>query len=186
MEFPTNRRDQIVMGLSICALILFMANIATFVKQRFLEDNPRHAVMIAELEAAAHGDHAEHAWEAHALGQGNTAWVISGDDCRKKRHRHVREIRRERERRYREQAARYAWRIEGEELRRSELEEDEAELERMLEDARRAARELELKLGIEAPRLKAESLQGVDVEVVESQDETGRHRYRVVVRPDDN
>ncbi|MBO6576666.1 MAG: hypothetical protein JJ896_13640 [Rhodothermales bacterium] len=181
MEFPTNRRDQIVMGLSICALILFMANIASFVKQRFFEDRHtvHHAFQVQGLGQSG-------GWDVHVHeGDGNYWSEDNCDDDRKRYHEHF--LVEKLQNHARHQRGRFAWRFEDGDVTRIEVDEAElVDIDRLLEEARRAARNIERDLDFEAPRLHVESLFDGDVEVLESQDETGRHRYRIVVRPDDN
>ncbi len=173
MEMPANRRDQLVMGLSICALILLVANIATFVKQRFFEDQPEahHAFVVSGMgsqgNAVFDAAGADHDWNVSHV-DGNEIWAINGGDVECLRRRVMRK------------RARFAWRLHGDHVDGDR----DAEIEALLEEARRAARNLEMDLGLEEmPRLHIESL-GDGVDVIESQDEAGRHRYRIVVKPD--
>lgn len=200
MEMPDNRRDRLVMGLSICALILLVANIATFVKQRFFDDQEvHHAFFVSEM-----GSHGNAFFEAHDGGHewhvshadGNEIWSITSEDTdclREKAARFNEELQaqlRDREvaigrahddhRRTFRKRARYAWRLHGDHVDGDQ----DAEVEALLEEARRAARNLEMDLGLqEMPRLQLESI-GDKVDVVESQDEAGRNSYRIVIKSD--
>ncbi|NNE71439.1 MAG: hypothetical protein HKN29_13905 [Rhodothermales bacterium] len=166
MEMPTNRRDQLVMGLSICALILLVANIATFVKQRFLDTDStiHHTYVVSGTSSDAvtlfggqgHEWHVKHRHD-------NEVWSVGEDIDRKRRHR-----------------ARYKWRLHADHVDQVHADEVDA----LIEEARRAARAIEMDLGLqEMPRLHLDSIDGA-VEIEESQDETGRHTYRIVVKPD--
>lgn len=204
MDMPTNRRDQIVMGLSICALILLVANIATFVKQRFLdsETEVHHSYVIsgtspnaiAVFSGQGHGHEHEHEWHVEHI-DGNQVWSV-GDDIDRELAQLSAELeaklshdlmrareaysRAEDEGRRHRKRARYKWRMHGDHVDG----EHAVEVDALIEEARKAALEIEMNLGLdEMPRLHLESLDG-EVEVVESQDEAGRHRYRIVVKPD--
>ncbi|MFT4603816.1 MAG: hypothetical protein ACI9W4_000532 [Rhodothermales bacterium] len=175
MEMPAERRERLVMGLSICALILLVANIATFVKQKFFEDQheAHHAYVISGMGSEGNvfveAEGANHEWHVTRT-DGNEVWAIQGDNRRVRNDR----------RRAVKKRARFAWRLHGDHVDGSQ----DAEVEMLLEEARRAARSLELDLGLkEMPRLHIESM-GSGVNVIESQDEAGRHTYRIVVKPD--
>jgi hypothetical protein len=201
MDMPDNRRDRLVMGLSICALILLVANIATFVKQRFFEEqhDVHHAFVVSGIDAhdnAQCDDHAAgHQWHVNH-NDGNEVWSIRTEnlDClREKAKRMNEEIRgqlrtremamgraRDEHRRATRKRGRYVWRLHGDHVDGDH----DGEVEALLEEARRAARNLELDLGLEEmPRLEIESLHN-GVDVIESQDEAGRHTYRIVIKPD--
>ena len=202
MEMPENRRDQLVMGLSICALILLVANIATFVKQRFLEDQHEvhHAFVVSGVGSNGSSlcgeAQADHQWHVNHE-NGNEIWAITDQDveCLRERadrfneeiqaHLRTREMAigraRDGHRRLDRRRARFAWRLHGDHVDGSQ----DQDVDRLLEEALEAAESLERQLGldeIEMPRLQVESL-GDKVDVIESQDEAGRHRYRIVVKP---
>lgn len=121
MEFPENRREQIVMGLSICALILFLANLATFVKQRFLQDEHQvhHAFVASGIHAGEAAGEVHHEWHAQGLSGGDTAWTLGEDiDCQIKRvQERVERLERDGLTRDEERVARYAWRIKRDVVR---------------------------------------------------------------------
>lgn len=57
----TARRDRVIMGLGIVALLLFMANILTMVKQRFFDERPvAETVVVHELRRVPHAPRAPH------------------------------------------------------------------------------------------------------------------------------
>ncbi len=73
------------MGLSIGALILFIANIATFVKQHFFDSQAEaeHAFVVSEINRGGvvhfEGTVGKHAWRLHQLDDGNQSWAITSD-----------------------------------------------------------------------------------------------------------
>jgi hypothetical protein len=193
MEFPASRRDRLVMGLSIGALILFIANIATFVKQRFFDGHAQaeHAFVVSGTTDSGvvrlDGTVGKHAWRVRELAGGNQGWSVTSDklDC---------------------------------ELQRLEEEMNELELSLGLGDAGQIRTEIEvltdgqrrhrymLKTRGMAERLSSrmrtrrhrdleraqaeyeessavhESQADQEIKVEETEDDTGRKSYRVVVR----
>lgn len=54
----STRRDRVVMGLGIVALLLFVANIFTMVKQRYFDHRPQHeAIVVHEMHVVPHVPH---------------------------------------------------------------------------------------------------------------------------------
>lgn len=167
MEFPATKRDRLIMGLSIGALILFLANIATFVKQRFFDDRVamEHTFVVSDdlglreehfqrrverlhkmRRGLRHQAPSGHAWVHRDLGNGSAVWVIEDDQVR------------------------------------TELDRIRAELDQLegnLSDEAREKMERARALLVEA---RAGVEEATSTEVLETQSESGRRQYRIVVR----
>jgi hypothetical protein len=227
MEFPTQRRDQIVMGLSIFALILFMANMATFLKQKFFDGNSeaRHAFVVSgtnhggTIHLHADGDDGDHTWEMHQLGNGDVSWSVTGDEAvlhldelkmqfgAARMHFDEAKLREELGRMklelglnrdnirndlrntlrgtLRNRSGRFLWRHEDGQMTVSESNSDwdSDDLMQQLREAQEAAANIERDLRLTSEQaMLLETIEGDGVEVFESQDESGRHTYKVIVR----
>lgn len=212
------------MGLSIFALILFMANMATFIKQKFFDSSSEghHAFVISGTNHAgtihvhSDGDQGDHTWEMHQLDNGDVAWSVSGnetllhmdelkmhfgeagmrfDDARLREELgrmkvelglNRDDIRNTVRNTIRGRRGRFQWKHHVGQMSVSESssEWDSGDLMQQLREATEAAAKIERDLGLTSdPVMLMETVEGEGIEVTESQDESGRHTYKVVVRP---